>query len=209
NADGTTTQVADLSAYLASHPVDDPSADFEPDGTWFSMAVRDGALYVVNANQGNVERVDLDGTVTRILDGSSRLGHVVPTALASWTGRFFLGTLGTFPVFPGSQSLWKLTAGGKLGKVADGLTTVLGVVVTKHGKIYVLETMTMPGFPGPDQLGSGSVVQVKGDGSIVPVATGLSFPTDMALGPDNTLYVSNVGFGGGPGAGQIVTIPLG
>src|SRR5262249_5910395 len=107
NGDGTTTQVADLSAYLASHPVDDPSADFEPDGTWFSMAVRDGALYVVNANQGNVERVDLDGTVTRIFDGSSRLGHVVPTALASWNGRFFLGNLGTFPVFPGSQSLWK------------------------------------------------------------------------------------------------------
>jgi len=44
---------------------------------------------------------------------------------------------------------------------------------------------------------------------IVPVATGLTFPTDMALGPDHALYVSNLGFGGGPGAGQIMRISLG
>jgi hypothetical protein len=209
NADGSSTLVADLSAFLASHPVANPSEDFEPDGTWFSMAVRDGALYAVNANQGNIEKVSLDGTVTRIFDGSARLGHVVPTAIASWNGRFFLGNLGVFPVTPGSQSLWKLTVGGKISKVAGGLTTVLGVVVTKHGRIYALESMTMPGFPGPDQLGSGSVVQVKSDGSTVPVATGLSFPTDLALGPDGALYVSNLGFGAGAGAGEIVKIPLG
>jgi hypothetical protein len=209
NGDGTTTQVADLSAFLAGHPVASPSADFEPDGTWYSMAVRDGALYAVNGNQGDVERVDLDGTVTRIFDGSARLGHVVPTAIASWNGRFFLGNLGIYPITPGAQSLWKRTAGGRISRVAGGRTTVLGVAVTKHGRIYALESMTMPGFPGPDQLGSGSVVQVKSNGTTVPVATGLSFPSDLALGPDGALYVSNLGFGAGPGAGQIVRIPLG
>jgi hypothetical protein len=209
NADGTTTPVADLSAFLASHPVAAPPPDLEPDGTWFSMAVRDGAFYVVDANQGDIDKVMLDGTVSRVFDGSARLGHVVPTAIASWNGRFFFGNLGTFPIAPGSQSLWKLTAGGHVRQLATGLSTVLSVVVTKHGKIYALESMTMPGFPGPDQLGSGSVVQVKSDGTIVPVATGLSLPTDMVLGPDHALYVSNLGFGGGPGAGQIMRIALG
>ena len=149
NGDGTTTLVADLSAFLAGHPVANPSDDFEPDGTWYSMAVRDGALYAVNANQGDVEKVSLDGSVSRILDGSARFGHVVPTAIASWNGRFFLGNLGVFPITPGAQSLWKLTAGGHVSQVAGGLTTVLGVAVTKHGRIYVLESMTMPGFPAP------------------------------------------------------------
>src|SRR5262249_26970114 len=48
NADGSTTQVADLSAYYQARPVADPSPDFEPDGTWFSMAVQNGAFWAVN-----------------------------------------------------------------------------------------------------------------------------------------------------------------
>ena len=53
------------------------------------------------------------------------------------------------------------------------------------------------------------MLQVKSDGTTVPVATALSFPTDLALGPDGALYVSNLGFGAGAGAGQVVRIPLG
>jgi hypothetical protein len=210
NADGTTTQIADLSAFVLSHPVAHPEPDdFEPDGTWYSMAVSGGAFYAVEPNHGEVDRITPDGAITRVIDVSAKLGHVVPTAIDAWNGRFFLGNLGTFPIAPGSEKLWKLTAGGRLQVVATGLSTVLSVVVDRHGRIYVLESMTMPGFPGPDQLGSGSVLRVKPDGTTVPVATGLSFPTDLALGPDGALFVSNLGFGGGPGAGQIVKIPLG
>ena len=36
--DGSVTTVADLSAFLAAHPVANPDAgDFEPDGTWYSF----------------------------------------------------------------------------------------------------------------------------------------------------------------------------
>jgi hypothetical protein len=34
------------------------------------------------------------------------------------------------------------------------------------------------------------------------------FPTAMTAGPDDNLYVSNFGYGGPPGAGQIVKIDL-
>src|SRR5262245_45279348 len=38
NSNGTTTQIANLSAFQAAHPVAHPEPDdFEPDGTWFSM----------------------------------------------------------------------------------------------------------------------------------------------------------------------------
>jgi len=84
--------------------VADPSPEFEPDGTWFSMAVQNGAFWVVNANQGNVEKVLPDGTVSRVLDGTVKLGHAVPTAIAAWNGRFFLGTSARSPSRPGSPS---------------------------------------------------------------------------------------------------------
>ena len=40
------------------------------------------------------------------------------------------------------------------------------------------------------------------------VASGLTLPTGMAFGPDGALYVSNLGFGTPPGAGQFVRITL-
>ena len=66
---------------------------------------------------------------------------------------------------------------------------------------------TVAGFPGPTAAGSGEVVCVNGDGTLNTVATGLTFPTGMAFGPDGKLYVSNIGFGVPvPGAGQVVRI---
>ena len=69
-----------------------------------------------------------------------------------------------------------------------------------------METDTVAGFPGPQAVGTGTVVCVNGDGTLNTVATGLTFPTGMTFGPDGALYVSNIGFGAPPGAGQIVRI---
>ena len=52
---------------------------------------------------------------------------------------------------------------------------------------------------------TGRVVRVT-SGGLVPVATGLMFPTAMTFGPDGKIYVSNFGFGGKPGDGQIVRV---
>jgi len=54
--------------------------------------------------------------------------------------------------------------------------------------------------------GTGRVVQVRTDGTLQPVATGLTFPTGMAVGSDGKLYVANKGFGLPPGSGEIVKI---
>jgi len=228
NPDGTTTQVADLSAFLKSHPVAHPEEDdFEPDGTWYSMVRAGSDLVAVEPNHGEVDRIStVTGAVTRVVDVSATQGHIVPTAIARFNvfedilGRAFvpwdlpgldafgsiyvLGNLGTFPVVPGSQELLALTR-GNLRVAATGFTTVLGLAF--HGPwLYVLESMTAPGFPGPDELGTGRVVRVGIFGGEQVVATGLSFPTGMAFGPDGALYVSNLGFGAPPGGGQIVRI---
>lgn len=208
--DGTTTPVANLSEFLKAHPVANPEADdFEPDGTWYSMVAVRGELYAVEPNHGEIDRIDPStGAISRLVDVSATQGHIVPTALA-YKGNFLLGTLGLFPVTPGSESLFKVTPSGQIKTWATGLNTVLGLVAGPHDQLFVLESLTAPGFPGPDQLGTGRVVLIDPSGAHTVIATGLSFPTAMTLGPDGALYVSNFGFGGpAPGLGQILRITI-
>jgi hypothetical protein len=210
NSDGTATQIADLSAFQKTHPVANPNPeDFEPDGTWYGMVAVRGDLYAVEPNHGEVDRISPEtGAIERVVDVSATQGHIVPTAIA-YHGNFFFGNLGTFPIVPGTEVILKMTPSGQLKERASGLTTVLGVAFDSRGRLYVLESMTAPGFPGPSELGTGTIVRIDHSGKVETVATGFSFPTAMTFGPDGALYVSNVGFAGPvPGLGQIVRVEV-
>lgn len=204
--DGTTTQVADLSAFIKAHPVANPDpADFEPDATWYSMVAARGKLYVVEPNHGEVDRVDpRSGAIRRVVDVSASQGHIVPTALAYREGNFFLGNLGEFPVIPGSETVFKLTRCGELKPRATGLTTILGLAFGHRHRMYVLETSNHAGLPTP---GTGDIVRIDPSGARTTIVSGLTFPTGMTIGPHGDLWVSNQGFGPTvPGFGQILRI---
>jgi len=209
NGNGTTTMVANLSAFQAAHPVAHPEPDdFEPDGTWYSMVAVRGDLYAVEPNHGEVVRISpTSGSISRVVDVSASQGHIVPTSIA-YRGSFFVGNLGTFPIVPGNEKILRLNPSGHLKSWVSGLTTVLGLAVDSEGRLYALESMTAAGGPGPAQLGTGMIVRIDHSGAKTTIATGLSFPTGMTIGPDGSLYVSNLGFAGA-GAGQIlkVTVP--
>jgi hypothetical protein len=206
NGDGTTTQIADLSQFQKSHPVAFPNADdFEPDGTWYSMVALKNQLFAVEPNHGEVDRISLNGSIKRIVDVSAAQGHIVPTALA-YNGRFALGNLGVFPSPIGNAVLFQFPPSGKLNLTHISLSKVLGVAFDSANREYALETShsdATGGFPAPF---AGDVVRINADGSTTTIDTGLMFPTAMTFGPDGKLYVSNFGFGGGPGDGEIVTI---
>jgi hypothetical protein len=220
NPDGSTTTIADLSAFLKANPVRNPDPDdFEPDGTWYDMVAVHGALYATEPNHQEVDRITPDGRIKRVIDMSvpfpgnvpgngTPTQWVGPTGIA-YRGNFYLGTLGQFPVRPGTQSIYKIRPGGHLKTAASGLTAVLAVAFDSRGRMYALETDTVPGFPGPAAAGSGAVVRINRDGTLSTIASGLTFPSAMTFGPDGDLYVSNVGFGVPvPGAGEIVRIDL-
>ena len=213
NGNGTTTQVANLSDFLKANPVANPEPDdFEPDGTWYSMVPYKGDLYAVEPNHGEVDRINpWTGEISRVVDVSASQGHIVPTSIAfgGLFGGLALGNLGTFPVTPGSEQLMRVNPfSGNLSVVRKGFTTMLGLDFDLWGNLYVLESMTAPGIPGSGQQGTGMIVSIDPWGQQTTVATGLTMPGGMTMGPDGNLYVSNFSFAGQPGQGQIVRVAI-
>lgn len=202
---GSAQRVADLGLYARTHPTAVKTPDFEAEGTWYSMKAVRGAFYAVEPNHGDIVRVSTSGTIERVVDVSARYGHVVPTAIA-YDGNFYVGTLGTFDNDFQAMVL-KVTPSGETHVVLDGLTSITGLVVDR-GTIYVLENEG--GFVVPC---AGRVLRVSRSGNLAKaeeVASGLLFPSAMTLGADGALYVSNVGymFGGGAGLGSVARIDV-
>ena len=214
NSDGSTTLIADLSAFQKAHPVAHPDpADFEPDGTWYSLVAVRGNLYAVEPNHEEIDKITPDGKISRLIDISA--SH--PAGDAYWLGptsivhqgSFYVGFLGQFPMAQGGETIRKLNQSGHMEVCVSGLTAVQGVAFDARKRLYVLESFTGQSFPGPDAVNTGMVLRVAEDGSLETIATGLNFPTAMTFGPEGALYVSNNGFGVPvAGAGEIVRIAV-
>jgi len=71
HGDGSVSTVANLSAFLAAHPVANPDkADFEPDGTWYSFVTAGRDFYAVEPNHQELDKITGDGHVSRVADFS-------------------------------------------------------------------------------------------------------------------------------------------
>jgi hypothetical protein len=206
NPNGSWTHVANLGAWQQAHPVAHPEEDdFEPDGTWYSMINVRGDLYALEPNHGELVKVTTNGDISRVIDISASQGHIVPTAL-SYHGNFYVGNLSTFPIAGGASAIYKITPSGQIKVDVSGLNTVLGLVFDNSDRMYVLEMTEGAPFPTP---GKGRVLRVEPSGSKTVIASGLSLPTGMTMGPDGNLYVSNWGFSPAAiGGGQVMKIIL-
>jgi hypothetical protein len=203
---GSWSMIANLSAYQMANPVAHPEpGDFEPDGTWYSMINVRGDLYAVEPNHGELVKVTTGGSITRVVDISAKVGHIVPTAIA-YHGNFYVGNLSVFPIAGGASKVYKITPSGQMKEDASGLNTVLGLVFDEKARMYVLEMTAGAPFPTP---GMGRIIRIDPSGQQTVVATGLSLPTGMTMGPDGNLYVSNVGFSPAAiGGGQVLQVDI-
>ena len=191
---GEWSVVANLSQYQANNPVAQPFAgDFEPDGSWFSMIQSGSSLLAIEPNHGEMVRVDpRTGDIGRMVDFSALFGHIVPTVVAERRGDDYVSALGGFPVIPGSQKIYRVSRHGDVEVWATGFTAVLGLDFDNSGDLYVLESTTAPGFPAPT---TGRVVRLDKHGGRSVIVDGLFLPTSLRVGPDDALYISNIGFG--------------
>jgi glucose/arabinose dehydrogenase len=209
NADGTFSPINDLSAWTQNnHVANQPCCDFDLEGVWWTLNVRDGVFYTNNANTGDFLRVTPDGNTTRVIDMSATEGHNVPDAVAL-NGNFYVANLGQFPITPGSSSLYTILPNQRLMKKFDGLTAVISLTFM-DGKLYALETSAVAeDYPS---AGNGKIVRVSDSGELTDVVTGLSYPTAITAGPDGALYVSEFGFGVDPAMdptpGRILRVSL-
>jgi hypothetical protein len=205
---GTWSYVADLSAFVKTHPAANPGpslGDFEPDGTWYGMIALRGNLYATEPNQQHIVRISpTTGRVDQLADisASSSL-WIGPTGL-TYHGDIFFGNLAPFPIDPGSAKVFKLTPSGNFKVWDAGFTTVVGLAFDNRDRLYVLELSDSPGFPNP---GAGKLVRVSPSGQVEDILTGLVVPTAMTIGPDGAIYISNFG-AAPPGSGQILRVEI-
>jgi hypothetical protein len=222
---GNWTSVANMSQALLNFPAKYTSSDdYEPDGTWYGMIGSQGSLYTVEPNHGQVFSVTPWGQVQQVIDISASQGHIVPTSLVMTEGVLYVGNLNLFPIdpqwakvmtiannvyapnpLPGFGNLFGGFGQWNIVSSKAGFTTIVSMKIGPDGLLYVLELSDFAAN-GPTP-GKGKVVRVKRSGDLQDVVTGLSFPTGMTFGPDQRLYVSNVGVPGGAG-GQILRIDL-
>lgn len=204
NPNRSWNMIANLSAYVQSHPVAHPDVeDLEPDGDFYSLVNVDGNLYTIEPNRGELLKVTTSGIISRVIDISATQGHIVPTAEVFHKGNFYVGNLGVFPSVPGASNVYKITPEGQISVYAKGFNDILGVAFDELGGLYVLEMTTNNPFPTP---GTGDIVRIDPSGTRQVIVSGLNFPTAMTFGPDGKLYVSVWGFGMPPGGGQIMQV---
>jgi hypothetical protein len=206
NANGSWTMLADLSKWFMTHPtkVVEP-ADFEPDGTPYSMINVNDELIIIEPNHGDMIKVTANGAISRIVDISATLGHIVPTVVA-FHENFYVGNLHPFPIVDGISSIYKITPGGKISTWAAGFNTILGVVFDDKNRLYVLENTVGARGLTPNL---GKIIRVDPTGAKQIIYSGLNLPTGITIGPDKNLYVSNVGIGPTAiGGGQILKIEV-
>ena len=207
-ADGSTTLVADHSAYLLANPPAFLPPEGPNTGNPFAMVAGPDRLWVVDAINGLITTVTPDGTETLAADLSE--GHPVPTGIAIGPdGNAYVGNLTRAPNANGAAKVVQITPDGAVTDVWTGLTTVTGVAVGADGTLYATEMSTgntdAPPFFVP---GSGRVVRQTGPDSAEPVAEGLMLPVGLALGPDGALYVPMPARGADDGSGTIARLDI-
>jgi hypothetical protein len=194
NNNGTWSMIANLSNYTLTHETahPEPHGGAEPEGTPYSMINVHNDLYIIEPNHGDYIKVTKGGNVSRFVDISATLNHIVPTVQVFYNGNFYIGNLDTFPAPHGGSGIYKVTPDGHISTVATGFNMVLGIAFDRLGGLYVLENTTGNPYPTPN---TGDIIRIDPSGARQVIVSGLNWPTGMTFGPDEKLYVSNVGMG--------------
>jgi hypothetical protein len=209
NRNGSTTSVADLSAWHAANPpnfikdTNTATTDQEPGGVFHSMIAIGKYLYVIETNRGFLLRVDpRTGVIEKLYDMTIDNREHNPIVMTERGNKFFVGTFGEdggkseLAVFDRHFSAYTLPF-----RTRDPI-----VGLAWHcDELYGVEI-----FPYDDQWSTDSANLVTFDrktGKRTRVLTGFaSLPNGLVEGPDGALYTSNWGISFAAGDGEVLRI---
>lgn len=209
NADGSTTPIANLNAWLAANPphftkdTDPATTDLEPGGVFHSMLAVDGYLHVVETNRGMLLRVDpANGAIELLYDMSVDNAEHNPIVMAHGWGQFQVGTFGEddgpaeLAVFDESFTGYDLPF--------ESLHPLVGLAWSGN-TLYGVEI-----FPHDDPWTTDSAMLVRFNprtGQRIEILAGFaSMPNGLVRGPNGALYTSNWATSFAPGDGEILRI---
>jgi hypothetical protein len=209
NRNGSTTSVADLSAWHAANPpnfikdTNPATTDQEPGGVFHSMIAIGKYLYVVETNRGFLLRVDpRTGVIEKLYDMTMDNREHNPIVMTKRSNKFFVGTFGEdggkseLAVFDRHFSAYTLPFSTR--------DPIVGLA-WHCDELYGVEI-----FPYDDQWSTDSANLVRFDrktGKRTKVLSGFaSLPNGLVEGPDGALYTSNWGISFAAGDGEVLRI---
>jgi hypothetical protein len=211
NPDGSTTNVANLNAWLEKNPpyfikdTNPDTTDFEPGGVFHSMIAAGRYLYVVETNRGMLLRVDpRTGTIEKMYDMSIDEAEHNPIVATRRGNDFYVGTFGEDGGPAELAQFDKAFTGYTLP--FQSLNPIVGLA-WQGNRLYGVEI-----FPYDNPWTADSANLVTFDpvtGERREVLTGFaSLPNGLIRGPDGALYTSNQGVSFSPtgGDGSILRI---
>lgn len=195
--DGETewTVIADIGQWSWDNP---PATPFDvPSGLQYSLEPFRGGFLVTDGHHNRVLWVSLDGEISEMI----QFGNIVPTGLAVWGNRVFMGEAGPSPHDPADGKVVAFRAGSnKVTEFASGQPLIVDVEFGIGHQIFALAQGPWEGgFPGAPSLpSSGSLLKVTNDGGFEVLAGELDRPTSMEI-VGTTAYVVTM-------AGEVVQI---
>src|SRR5689334_18853656 len=191
---GAKTKVANVDSYEFTHNPAKDNVDSDP----YGIAWAGNGLLVADAAGNSLLHVGLDGSVSTVATflAQNLGGHYaqsVPTSVAVGPdGAYYVGELGGAAP-PGHARIWRGFIGQKPSVWKTGFSTITGLAFGPDGSLYVSELNPggLDAVFNPQGDPHGAVFRIWPDGHKTELAHGqLIQPGGIAVGPDNTVYVS-------------------
>jgi hypothetical protein len=222
---GTLTSVADISTYLEGKT---------PESNPFAFSIAGSTAYVADAGGNAIVSVNLDGSnlkTVAILPTQNIKDPVypqdfftppppdpklviktdkvkvdvdfVPSGVETGPdGLLYVSEFTGYPFPEGKSRIFQIDKAGKLKVYLDGFTQIIDIKFDSQGNLYVLQYANQSVWKG--NLTS-SLIKVDKNKKRTTLANGtLQSATALAIGPDDSIYVTNKG--DRPNQGEVIKI---
>lgn len=180
------TVVADIGVFNVAHAPTGFPTDVST-GVLYSFQAYHGGFLVTDGHLNRVLNVTVDGDISIV----KQFTNIVPTGLAVNGNQVYFSQAGPVPHLPQNGKVLSLDVrSASVANVAAGAPLLVDVEYGRGQTLFALSQGDYSGDPegSPALPGTGSLVQVKDDGTFRVVATDLDRPTSLEI-IGNTAYI--------------------